>query len=165
MRPLDELIRSKAHFGPGAPRRVGRLLETLRDTRLRRPADLLALHEAALFFRAYPHNARVLHLADSVLANFGERLAGIDHSAFEDPDVSGIAGTSVSTNCSYEFARTLVSRYGRHIAIDWENYQHPERLGAILARLLPGAAEDFSVEPHVDWRAWWDSARLELPWL
>jgi hypothetical protein len=193
MRPLDDLLDAKGSFGPGAAARVGELLETLRRTRLRKPADLIALHEAALYFRAYPHNARVLRLADALLQDFASRLTRLDRSPFEDPEVSGIAGTAVSTNFSYDFARDLVHRHGRALRIDWDNYRHPERLGAVLARLstdsaqdapgarslggplsagprarrlaLPGAAEDWTVEPHVDWRSWWETVRGGLPWL
>jgi len=165
MRPLDELILSKGQFNPAGARRVAQFLGLLRTTRLRRPADLIGLHEAALYFRAYPHNPRVLRLADALLQDFAPRLASMDHTPFEDPEVSGIASTAVSTNFSYDFARALIDRYARHILIDWDNYAHPERLGAILARLLPVAAEDWTVEPHVDWRAWWESSRANLPWL
>ena len=165
MRLLDELIHSKGQFVPGAGRRVAQLLSTLRRTSLRRPDDLIGLHESALYFRAYPPNARVLYLADTLLHEFAARLARVDRTPFEDPEVSGIAGTTVSTNFSYDFARALVDLHRRALRIDWDNYPHPERLGAVLARLLPAVAEDWTVEPHVDWRAWWYSARLTLRWL
>src|SRR5438067_2365303 len=157
MRPLDELLRWKGE--PSTARRIAELLKTLCTTRLRKPADLIRLHEAALYFRAYPPSPRVLRGADALLQDFASRLARIDHAPFEDPEVSGIAGTTVSTNFSYDFARPLVDRYGHALRVDWENYQHPERLGAVLARLVPSAAEDWTVEPHIDWREWWESLR------
>ncbi len=49
----------------------------------------------------------MVRLADEILFSFAERLPA-DHDAFADPDISGIAGTAVSTNFSYEFARSLV---------------------------------------------------------
>ena len=51
----------------------------------------------------------MLRLADEILFSFAERLRGVDHEPFEDPEISGIAGTAVSTNFSYEFARSLLS--------------------------------------------------------
>ena len=133
--------------------------------RLREPADLIRLHETALFLRAYPQSPRVLRLADEILFSFGERLRNLDQEPFEDPAISGIAGTSISTNFSYEIARSLTARYRRSIQIDWENYARADRLGMVLARLYPPAAEDWTVEPHVDWRRWFKAADGSVPWL
>ena len=86
-------------------------------------------------------------------------------TCFEDPEISGIAGTGLSTNFSFDVARSLVDRHGRAIQIDWENYAQPDRLGPTLARLIPMAGEDAAVEPHVDWRAWFERAHGTLAWL
>jgi hypothetical protein len=162
MRALDELVRYKGVFGGDAGRRVADLLAGLARARLQKPAELIGLHETALYFRAYPHSPRVLRLAENVLRRFEKRLDGEE---FAGPEVSGIAGASVSSNFSYEFARSLAGRHGRDVRIDWENYERPDRLGPVLAGLLPGAREVWSVEPHVDWRRWFQSAGCTLPWL
>ncbi len=133
--------------------------------RLREPADLIRLHETALFLRAYPQSPRVLRLADEILFSFGERLRNMDQEPFEDPAISGIASTAISTNFSYEIARSLTARYRRSIQIDWENYARADRLGMVLARLFPPAAEDWTVEPHVDWQRWFKAAGGSFPWL
>ena len=57
-------------------------------------------------------------------------MRGVDPASFDDPEVSGIAGTAVSTNFSYEFARSLTWRHPRSITIDWENFARPDRLGS-----------------------------------
>jgi hypothetical protein len=107
----------------------------------------------------------VLRLADEILLSFGERLRNADQAPFEDPEVSGMAGTAVSTNYSYEVARSLIARHGRSMEIDWENYDRADRLAPILARLAPLSREDSAVEPHVDWRKWFVSARGNIRWL
>ena len=137
MSALDQLVRMKGVFGRDAARRTAALLQRLAGMRLRDPQALIRLHETALFLRAYPQSARVVRLAESLLAGFAARVPGLDPAPFEDPEVSGIAGTGISTNFSYPFARSLVERHGRAIEIDWENYEHPDRLGSVLARLAP----------------------------
>jgi hypothetical protein len=154
MRILYALAECKGQFGRDAARRTSALLTRLLRARLREPADLIRLHETALFLRTFPQSPRVARLADEILLSFADRMRGIDPAPFDDPEVSGIAGTAVSTNFSYEFARSLVSRHARSITIDWENFSRPDRLGSVLGRLIPLAYEDYAVEPHVDWRAW-----------
>ena len=153
----------KGKFGRDAARRTVALLEHARRARFRDPADLIRLHETVLYLRAYPQSARVLKLADRILFDFSERLRRVDLDPFEDPEISGIAGTGLSTNFSYDVARSLADRYP--LQIDWQNYEHSDRLGSVLARLIPLAGEYAAVEPHVDWRFWFDRARGDLKWL
>src|SRR5579863_2892143 len=156
MRVLDALTECKGRFGRDAARETRVLLERLLCAKLREPADLIHLHETVLFLRAFPQSRGVAGLADELLFSFAERMRDVDPGPFDDPDVSGIAGTAVSTNFSYEFATSLAARHVRSIGIDWENFPRPDRLGSVLGRLIPMAYEDYAVEPHVDWRAWLD---------
>lgn len=160
---LDDLAAMKGRFGRDAARRTVDLLERARRKRFRDPAELIRLHEIVLYLRAYPQSARVVRLADAILFAFADRLRGVDRDAFEDPEISGIAGTGISTSFSYDVARRLASRYP--VAIDWENYEHADRLGSVLGKLIPLAQEYAAVEPHVDWRYWFDRARGNLKWL
>src|SRR5438552_1257421 len=105
MRALDRLAQMKGQFGRAAAAETAQLLARLRETRFRDPTDLIHLHETALFLRAYPQSARVLREADVLLFSFGDR-----DSPSGDPETSGIAGTSISTNFSYEIASSLLSR-------------------------------------------------------
>jgi len=111
-----------------------------------------------------------MRLADGILFSFVRRAAAAsDPPAFEDPPVSGIAGTSLAAVFSYEVARQLSSRYPRGVEIDWENYEHAEKLGPVLRRFLPLVGEDWPVEAHVPYRLWMDAARPRnsscLAWL
>jgi hypothetical protein len=165
MRVLDELAVTKGQFGRDAAARARKLLEHVRVMRFREPGDLIRLHELVLFLRAYPASASVLRLADEILFSFQDRLVRVDREPFEDPEISGIAGTGLSTNFSYEIARSLAARYPRAVSIDWENYDRADRLGPVLAKLTPMAGEDATVEPHVDWRKWFEAARGSVRWL
>jgi hypothetical protein len=165
VRLLDEIQQFKGTFGKEAQQHIASLLERLAKTRPRASKDLIRLHETTLFLRAFPQSPRVASLADRLLLSFPERLRTMDLDTFDDPEVSGIAGTAVSTNFSYEFARSLVWRHGTAVSIDWENYRRPDRLGAVLAPLLPDAQELYAVEPYVDWRQWFQDSGRSLRWL
>jgi hypothetical protein len=154
MRALDSLAAMKGQFGPAAARTTTALLVHFKTARLRDPADLIRLHETVLFLRAYPQSPRVLRLADHILFSFPDRLGRVNLDLFENPEVSGIAGTGLSTNFSYEIAKSLVHRHHRAISIDWENYEHSDRLGVVLSKLIPQSREDFGISAHPDARRW-----------
>ena len=150
----------KSRFGAPDVHKLHRLLAYLSKRRVTDAAALIRLHECLLFLRAYPADREVMRLADAALFAFESRVAGLsDLSAFEDPAVSGIAGTSFSAVFSYEVAMELARRYPREIDIDWENYEQIDKLGPVLCRFLPLAREDWPVEAHVPFRAWVDAAR------
>jgi hypothetical protein len=159
MRALDSLSAMKGQFGRAAAHTTAELLTKLSTTRFRDPAELIRFHEIVLFLRAYPQSPRVLRLADNILFSFPERLGRLNLDLFEDPEVSGIAGTELATNFSYEIAKSLVDRHRRAISIDWENYEHADRLGSVLPDLIPQSREDFSIEPHPDARRWFASLK------
>ncbi len=162
---LPRLEACKGKFGASAAREVLALLDRVEKTRFRDPQELIELHETVLFLRAYPQSAEVLRRADRILFSFAERLRGMSCEDFEFADVSGIAGTGLTTNFSYPFAKSLAERHPDSIGIDWKQYPQPDRLGPILARLIPESFEDWAVAPHPDWRHWYEKANGTLPWL
>jgi len=167
---LERLEKWKTRYGAPDTAELHRLLTAAASHRFAAADSLIRLHECLLFLRAYPADAKVMRLADAALSSFAGRVANLrDLSAFEDPHVSGIAGTSFSAVFSYDVARQLSARYGGHIDIDWPNYEHAAKLGAVLRRLLPLVEEDWPVEAHVPFRAWMDAARPRnrntLAWL
>ncbi len=162
MRALDQLVQLKGQFGRDAARLTAGLLKELAHTRLREPADLIRLHETVLFLRAFPQSPSVARLADGILFSFADRMPGVDPGTFDDPEISGIAGTSVSTSYSYNFAQSLVQRHNRSVEVDWQNYTNSDRLGSVLGQFVPLAFEEYAVEPHVDSQGWFEKARLSL---
>lgn len=160
---LASLEACKGKFGPHAAREVLALLKRVERTRFRDPQELIQIHETVLFLRAYPQSVQVLRLTDRILLSFGERIRGLPLEDFEYSDVSGIAGTGLTTNFSYPFAKSLAERHADCVGIDWEQYQHADRLGPILARLIPESFEDWAVAPHPDWRRWYEKAGGTLP--
>ena len=175
--PSDLLARLsswKTRFGTPDSTPLERLLTATSATRFRDPHDLIALHETLLFLRAYPASPGVARLADSILFSFADRIeelreSGIDLSPFEEAEVSGIAGTSLSAVFSYEVATRLAARHRRRIEIAWDRYDEPDKLGSLMTRFVPLLCEDWPVEAHAPYREWFAAARggtqSDLVWL
>jgi hypothetical protein len=165
-RLLDRLEAAKRQFGSHAG--LEKLLDSLGRRRFADAQSLIRFHEALLFFRAYPPNARILRLADRLLASFPGRI-GADRAPFEEPDVSGISGTGLSAVFTYDMARWLSRHHSNSIDIDWEG-SDPALLGPLLSRLHAAFAEDALVEANIPFLDWFRAAKgkakgSDLSWL
>jgi hypothetical protein len=172
LKMLDRLEAWKTCYGAREPNSLERLLAAAVRRRWRDAASLIRLHETALFLRAWPPGPEVARLADAILFSFAGRIAELPEdelAAFAEPEVSGIAGTSLSAVFSYEVARSLAHRHPRNVEIAWDRYDDADRLGPLLAQLLPLMAEEWPVEAHVNYREWIAAARgrgtTDLAWL
>lgn len=167
---LDELASWKHRYGEN-PAPLVELLHRLTDAPFPSPEDLIRLHEDALFLRAYPQSEAVARACDELLCGFGARLAAFGEApeALEEPEVSGIAGTSVTAIFSYEAARSLAARHRGSIDIAWGDCPEPDRFGPLLAAIFPAAREEWPVEAHFPAREWIDRARkpdqTSLEWM
>lgn len=169
---LNDLEESKRSFGIGDTR-LKRALQILSNSQLTAAESLIRFHEALLFLRAYPPSADILKLVENILRSFKGRVeqlvdADADLSALDDPEVSGIAGGSVTSNFSYSIVRWLVAKYPGQISIDWDWFEEEDRFGATMSRFLPLLEDDAMVEAHVPFREWLDAARgriREVAWL
>src|SRR5438128_2211507 len=95
---LAELEVSKLSFGK-SDADIRRTLSIFSRSHLDGADTLIRLHESLLFLRAYPPSAEVLTQIEQILKHFGERVsqlrnADTDLSPLDDPEVSGIAGTT-----------------------------------------------------------------------
>jgi hypothetical protein len=168
---IAQLDECKGLFGESAACRAQALLKQIRRARFTTAAELIRLHEALLFLRAYPQGPEVVGLCDEILFEYSARVRRLPPGElpnFEYADVSGIAGTGVTTNFSYAFARSLAERHAastpgkekRGVAslhIDWDQFHRVDRLAPVLADLIPEAREDWAVSRQADWRKWYES--------
>ncbi len=171
---LDRLEALKRAFGSTEQASLPPLLLKLGRTRFPDAASLIRFHEALLFFRAYPPNSEVLRLTDELLAAIPKKIAqlrraGGDLTPFEEPNVSGIAGTAFSAGFSYEITRWLAEHHPRAVEIDWDDYD-AALLAPLLSRLHPFANEDLLVEANIPYMDWFRSAKRgaagsDLRWL
>lgn len=167
---LDRLDQWKHRYGQN-PAPLERLLERLDCTHFRDAPRLIRLHETLLFFCAYPPSAKVARLAGELLAAVPAHVAGLkgDRTPFEESEVSGIGGSTVSAAYTYEVARSLAARHGASIDIDWDWCPDLDRLGPLLSVVAPAAREEWPVEAHPPLRQWVEALKprhqTALQWL
>jgi hypothetical protein len=170
---LREELETGKHARPSRGR-AERILDALWRRRFRDAESLILYHEAALFLRAYPQTRGVLSRAEKALASIPRRVeslgeSGEDLSELDTPEVSGIAGTAITTDYSYDVVRWLAARYPRQVSIDWEDFEGADRLRFLWPEFLPlleeEALEDANV-PYLEWlRAGQHGPRRDLTWL
>jgi hypothetical protein len=134
------------------------LLTALERVEIHDPALLARFHDALLFLSAYPATPKVRSRTESLLKRFARRVVALsrsgDISPLLDQKVSGIAGTSIDTDFSYEVARWLVRRFPRQIGIDPEVQPGSDRLATVLPSLLPFLEEEASADANVPYLEW-----------
>jgi len=135
---LKELERIRAERGPEAAARKLALLGSLRRARLPRSNDLLRLHEALRFVRAYPDNPVMLRQVVRMLEEFPQR-ADLKRQRAKLSD-SGIAGTAIHYRFYAETAAWLAGRHGAHLTVDWPELTNADELENSLP-LLASYAE------------------------
>lgn len=167
---VQRLEHWKRRFDPAGARRLEHLLAIIARRRFGDAPTLIRLHETLLFLRAYPPSEKVALLADAVLFSFGDRISpDADPDPFEEPEVSGIAGTSLTAVFSYEVARRLAALHPRGVEVGWDRYDEVDRLGPVVGKLLPMLNEDWPVEAHTPFQQWIAAAHShrssDLQWL
>ena len=170
---LTRLEELKKRFDPKVSVLIEKLIPRLARVQFRDGEELVRYHELLLFLLAYPQNSRILSLADNELASFPQRVESLrllqeDISSLESPEISGIAGTSVTDTFTYPIMRWLVGHKQGSADFYWDWFEDENRLGETWPRFMPLLEEDASVEAHVPYQDWLYAAtgeRASLPWL
>jgi len=172
--PWAQLEASKLQYRPGCAEIIERLLSAMGPVEFDDAGSLICFHDLLLFLRAFPQSRKVAHLADDLLTGIVhqvERLqaSGADMERFDDEEFSGIAGTTISDNFTYDVARWLAQRYPQQLTVEWNFEEQSRQMAATLPRFLPLLGDDSLVEadtPFLDWMA--NAAggpKKILPWL
>jgi len=170
---LNQLDQAKNRFGPQHAKRVSTALRRLAKQTFSDAESLFRFHEILLFLRAYPQSPQILQLVERELSRIPERVKAlreseIDLTAFDDPEVSGICGTSVTDTFSYFIVCWLMARHPAQIRFDWDWFEDENRLAETWPRFMPLLEEDAWIEANVPYRKWLAAARKgrsELAWL
>jgi hypothetical protein len=162
-RRLASLEAARDRFGPAEGARIVRLLRALDAARFPDPASLIRFHEVLLFLRAFPQNAAVLRAAERILKSFHKKVEilrqrGVNMSAFDTFEHSGIAGTTMEDTLSFDVARWLLGRMPGQVEIAWSNYEPGRELGTTGPRFMPLLEDDAYVEADTPWRRWLEAA-------
>jgi len=170
---LDQLDELKSRFGSRERGAIERILSRLSQKKIGEVETLIRFHELLLFLIAYPQGARVRQLAESQLRSFSKRVqalsdAEVDLSAFDNPEISGIAGTAVVDTFTFYIVRWLLKVHPTQIAFDWDWFSDENRVAETWPRFMPLLDEDGFVEANVPYPDWLRAAKghsKELPWL
>jgi hypothetical protein len=170
---LTSLEAAKSRFGRGAAAEITVLLDRLSRRQFRDAKSLFRLHETLLFLRAFPQSAAIIPPIEKLLNAFHQRIwtlrdLGVDMSAFDEFDTSGIAGTTMQDALNFEAARWLARRIPGGVEIAWADYEEERAMGSTWPRFVPLLSEDADVEANIPWRSWLDAARgreRECEWL
>jgi len=166
---LDSLDELKNQFTSDTAQRILRLLHQLSRKKINDTDSLVRYHEILLFLRAYPQSSAIVRAVENELRRFAERISVLeDSSPLERPEVSGIAGTSVTDTFSFYIVRWLLQQHAAQVALDWEWFEDENRLAATWPRFMPLLEEDTFVEANIPYREWLAAARKdrpELAWL
>ncbi len=159
---IEELERAARSFDN--PRRVLDLIASIERAAIRDAALLARYHDTLLFLCAYPATPQIRQHAERALKGFVKRVAalGEDIDPLLDPEVSGIAGTSVDLIFSYDFVRWLAKRFPGRLAIDWDDDANPESRATVFTRLVPFLAEEASVDANTPYGQWLEAAGIGI---
>jgi hypothetical protein len=142
-RRLVDLDRTRVLYGAGVAVRKRELLVALEGARLERARDILRLHEALCFLRAYPDDQEVLAQVERMLKAFDRRPDLVRHArALEN---SGVAGTAIRFRFFDPTAHWLEARWPDLLRIDWPTFEQAHR----VQNLLPLFAA-FAESPALD---------------
>ena len=171
---LDRLDDASHHFAPASDKAIQQVLARLAKQKFTDAESLVRFHETLLFLSAYPQSARIKHLAESFLKSFDRRVAalreaGADLSQLDHPELSGVAGRSVTDTFTYPIVRWLVKREPNRVALDWDWFEDENRLAETWPRFMPLIEEDAFVEANVPYETWLRAASAgsekDLEWL
>ncbi len=171
---LEQLESMKRCYGPGCAERCERLLAELRGVKLAEVQSLIQLHDTLLFLRAFPQSAKVVRLAEELLASVEGQVVKFKGSpsatrALDDESVSGITGTTVTNTWTYELARWLVERHARAIRAEWNVEEQYRNMATILPNCMPLMEDDSFVEADTPYLKWMEASAggegKELAWL
>ena len=131
---LRALERVRADYGGGAAATKLSLLHGLAARRLETAGQVVRLHEALCFLRAYPDDRRVLAQVERMLARFDRRRDLARHRARLAS--TGIAGTEIRFRFFAAMANWLARRWPRQLAVDWKQFDHRDELERLLPLLV-----------------------------
>ncbi|HSH08314.1 MAG TPA: hypothetical protein VLA41_11680, partial [Burkholderiales bacterium] len=144
--PLVALERIKDRYGPGSGAAKRALLGRLARTRLKTAGQILRLHEALCFLRAYPDDARLRAQVARMLAAFARRAdLRRQRAALEN---SGIAGTVIRHAYFWPMLRWVARRWPQQLTLDRADAVAARRIEAVLPVLLTTAEAEWTRAPR-----------------
>jgi len=157
---LGRLECAKDAFGRGARESKLELLRALDRRRLDRAPQVLRLHEALCFLRAYPDDARVLGAVESLVGHPASWFRTFDFEAdsplFEN---EGLPGSVIRYDFSLPLLRRMQRRFPGCFEIDWDELQDPNPLADALGLFVTSPECQGLDDISLDLSDWFAAAR------
>lgn len=151
---IKRLHEIRNRYGESYATEKRELLDSLSCQAIRSASDLLRLHLALSFLRAFPDSADVHRQASHFLDNMVSLIDGLNDAHREALVDSGLAGTDVHYHFSYEVAAWLARRFPGVASIDWDEYDDSSRLDELMEHLLHHAESDYFDSGWVSTQEW-----------
>ncbi|MDH3628333.1 MAG: hypothetical protein OES25_11880 [Acidobacteriota bacterium] len=137
---IDKLVRIAPSFGPTEAAEKLRLLAQIESAPRLTARDLLELHDAICFLRAYPDSPRVLRAVEAAADRLRELHAasGIDVESSQLEN-RGFPGAVVRDEFSFPALERLQLRYPGCLEIDWDELESQDPLVNALGLCVTSA--------------------------
>jgi len=151
---IRQLFEIRNRYGASVSEQKLCLLQQIAGRKFKSAAELRRLHSVLCFIRAFPDSLQHYRLAHTELANMEHRVAQLPRAQRTRLRDTGIAGTSVHYQFSYEVASWLQRRVPADVSIDWGGDPDPPGLDEILTHLLQPADEEYFDSGWVTGKGW-----------
>ena len=156
--PVRQLFHIRNRYSTSDSDEKLSLLRQLEDRKLKKAHDLKLLHSALCFIRAFPDSPKHYRLAHAELTGMERRVGELPCAEQSKLADTGITGTPVHYQFSYEVATWLERRVPGTVSIDWEDTHDPAGLDEILTHLLHPADNDYFDSGFVSGKEWIERA-------
>ena len=119
----------------------------------RRLADVIRLHDALLFLRAFPDSPTVHRAAESACGAFHRISRGLDGPKRRARD-RGVVGTVTRVWGDFAIADWLHGAFASEVDIDWSALKDSSTLDALLRPIIQRAEEDAVDSGELSTREW-----------
>lgn len=169
---LRALVRA-AHGSDGSAadaRRIVAMIAGLESRRTPTGSILRRYHSALLFLSAFGRTASVVRAARAALDRFSRRAADLTDRQRGTLTDTGLIGTRTQYAFGYESLRTLVTQWPGQLEIDWEAFDKPEQLDALLYGVALHAEQQTLDDGELSTQEWIEHASgarggTSLDWL
>ncbi len=155
---VRQLCKIRSRFDDATSAQKLELLQQLHNVRVRTGADLKQLHAALCYLRAFPDSISHYTYAAQALQSFAERVNKLSAAERKSIGDSGIVGTPIHYEFSYEVATWLARKTSGEVSIDWSQLEDTSKLDDLLAHLLQSVEEEYFDSGYISSEEWLNNA-------
>ncbi|MDB5282028.1 MAG: hypothetical protein JWO06_1103 [Bacteroidota bacterium] len=149
---VSQLFTIRNQYGTGLADQKLNLLQKLRCEELKSYESINTCNNTLLFLMAYPDNKVVFDLAETRLNQLAAYLKGDENIRYRVFN-SGITGTQVCAEYSFEMVKWLKAKYRENVYI--ESISEPTwQMKSILSVVLPLVESEIMQDENSTWQLW-----------